>query len=127
MTEDERRSLVINAVQTNKSRSEAVKVGLRLAPTEKAPPPTANYKHGNSANRLAADRRARRLRHFVLEEMARLPPGGELSPSVLAAALNAAGIRSARGGHWSHNTAKDLIARIGTLPANPGGTLQGEP
>ncbi|RUU61046.1 hypothetical protein [Mesorhizobium sp. M2C.T.Ca.TU.002.02.1.1] len=119
MTEGERRSLVINATQTNNSRSEAVKVGIRLSPTEKAPLPTGNYKHGNSANRLAADQRARRLRDFVVEEMARLPTGEKLSPSVLAAALNAAGIRSARGGHWSHNTAKDLIARIGTLLANP--------
>jgi hypothetical protein len=77
---------------------------------------TANYKKGNRANRNNADQRARRHRDFVLKEMARVPAGEKLSPSALAAALNTAGVPSSRGGSWSHNTARDLIARIGRLP-----------
>jgi hypothetical protein len=55
----------------------------------------------------------------VLEEKAKLPSGEKLSPSALAAALNVAGISSARGGLWTHNTAKDLMVRIDNLPAGP--------
>ncbi|ESZ11930.1 hypothetical protein X737_29100 [Mesorhizobium sp. L48C026A00] len=119
MTQDERRSLITDAVRMNKSRSEPVKAGIRLSRTEKAALPNSNYKHGNRANRHNANQRAHRYQDFVLKEMAKLPAGKKLSPSVLATALNAAGVSSARGGRWTHNTAKDLIARIGTLPENP--------
>lgn len=122
MTEDERRSLITNAVRINKSRSEPVKDGIRPSRTDKATLPNANYKHGNRANRRNADKRAFRLRRFVLEEMAKLPTGEELSPSALAAALNAADVSSARGGRWTHNTARDLMARIATLSAKPTST-----
>lgn len=118
MTDDERRSLVIHAAQESKSRSETVKAGIRLSGTKKAAPPNANYRRGNQANRHKANERASRLRNFVLTEIAKLPEGEELSPSALAEALNSAGIPSARGGSWSHNTAKDLIARVRNLPAS---------
>ncbi|MDX8541470.1 hypothetical protein RFM23_27995 [Mesorhizobium abyssinicae] len=117
MAPDERGSLVMNAMKTNRSRSEAVKAGIQLSRTSKAASPNLNYKHGNQANRRNADRRASRLQPFVLGEMAKVPTGEELSPSALAAALNAAGEPTARGGQWTHNTAKDLIARIGKLHA----------
>lgn len=116
MTQGERRTLVISAAQVNKARSETVKAGIRLSRLRKVTVSNTNYKQGNLANRRNADQRAHRLRDFVLEALANLSPGEELSPSALAATLNAAGISSARGGRWSHNTAKDLIARIGTLP-----------
>ncbi|TIN79761.1 hypothetical protein [Mesorhizobium sp.] len=119
MTQDERGSLIIDAARMNKSRSEPVKAGIRLSRTEKAALPNANYKLGNRANRRNANQRAHRLQDFVLKEMAKLPAGKKLSPSALATALNAAGVSSARGGRWTHNTAKDLIARIGTFPKNP--------
>jgi hypothetical protein len=69
--------------------------------TEKATSPNLNYKHGNQANRRNADERAFRLRRFVQGEVAKLPIGEELSPSALAATLNAAGVSSARGGRWT--------------------------
>ncbi|WP_185928204.1 hypothetical protein [Mesorhizobium sp. M6A.T.Ce.TU.016.01.1.1] len=119
MTDNERRSLVTIAAQTNKSRSEPVKAGIRLSRTKRAAPPSANYKLGNRANRRNADQRAHLLQDFVLKEMAKLPAGKKLSPSALATALNASDVSSARGGRWTHNTAKDLMARIGTLPENP--------
>lgn len=119
MTEDERRSLITSAAQMSRSRSKAVRDGIRLSRVEKVAIQSANHKHGNRANRRNADERASRLRRFLVEEIAKLPMGEELSPSALAAALNANGVSSARGGRWSHNTAKDLMARIGTLPARP--------
>ncbi|WP_311029387.1 hypothetical protein [Mesorhizobium koreense] len=112
MTAAERRPLVISAARAAQSRSEAVKAGISLSRAEKSKAPNGNYKKGVLANRRCADQRARRYRDFVLSEMAKLPPGEKLSPSTLATALNAAGLPSARGGRWSHNTAKDLIARV---------------
>lgn len=122
MTGPERQDVVITAAQTNKARSKAVKTGIRLSRTEKTTPLNANYKHGNRANRRSADERANRLRAFVQSEIANLPEGEALSPSALAAALNAAGVPSPRGGSWSHNTAKDLIARVRSLPGEPATT-----
>lgn len=122
MTEDEQRSLITGAARTMASRSKAVKQGISLAGIKKGAPPKANRQLGNLANRRGADERARRHQDFVLNEMAKLPAAQKLSPSALAAALNAAGVASARGGQWTHNTAKDLIARIGQLPAKPPST-----
>ncbi|PBB39609.1 hypothetical protein [Mesorhizobium sp. WSM3868] len=119
---DERGSFVKSAMEISKSRSEAVRAGIQLSRTKKAAPPNLNYKHGNHANRRNADKRASRLLPFVLGEMAKLTTGEKLSPSALAAALNAAGVSTARGGQWTHNTAKDLIARIGKLRAKPTST-----
>lgn len=119
MTGSERQDIVITAAQTNKSRSDPVKVGIRLSKVEKVATENANYKKGNRANRDNADQRAHRHRDFVLEAMAKLPAGEKLSPSALATALNNAGIPSARGGRWSHNTANDLISRIENLPQPP--------
>ncbi|MDX8526993.1 hypothetical protein RFM68_21050 [Mesorhizobium sp. MSK_1335] len=116
MTEDERRTLITGAARTMASRSKAVKDGLSLSGAKKGAPPKANHRLGNLANRRSADQRARRHRDFVLNEIGKLPAGQKLSPSALAAALNAAGVPSARGGHWTHNTAKDLMARIGYAP-----------
>jgi hypothetical protein len=108
---DERYFLITGTAHASKSRSDAVKAGLQLSrPKDIAP--NANYKSGVRANRRYADERARLHRDFVLGEMAKLLPGETLSPTALATALNAAGVLSARGGRWSHNTAKDLIARI---------------
>jgi hypothetical protein len=114
---DERNSLIIGAAHTGKSLSGAVKIGIQLSRTGGVAP-DGNYKRGNRANRLYADQRARRHRELILNEMAKLQPGEKLSPSALAAMLNAAGIPSARGGRWSHKTAKDLIARISKMAVN---------
>ncbi|UDL92227.1 hypothetical protein LGH82_13950 [Mesorhizobium sp. PAMC28654] len=122
MSEDERRSLFMRAAQTKASRSKAVKDGMLLSRVERAAAPKGNYRQGNRANRHNADQRALRHWDFVLKEMERLPAGKKLSPSALAAALNAAEVPSPRGGRWIHNTAKDLIARIGTLPPKPTST-----
>ena len=118
MSGDERGSFVISAAHGRQSRSKAVKVGIQLSGAEKATVPNSNYKHGIRANRRNADERANRLRNFVLAEIAKLPMEEKLSPSALAKALNEAGVASARGGGWSYNTAKDLLARLGTLPTN---------
>jgi len=118
MSGDERKFLILGAAQERQSRSKAVKVRLQLSGAQKTAVPNSNYKHGNRANRLNAYERAHRLRNLVLAEIAKLPMGEELSPSALAKALNEAGVASARGGRWSHNTAKDLMARIRALPAN---------
>lgn len=96
-----------------------MKTGISLSRAEKSKAPNGNYKKGVRANRRYADQRAKRHRDFVLNEMAKLPPGEKLSPSALAAALNAAGILSARGRSWSHNTAKDLIARVEDMAVDP--------
>jgi hypothetical protein len=96
-----------------------VKAGISLSRAEKPKASNANYKSGVRANRRYADQRARRYRDFVLSEMTKLPPGEKLSPSALAAALNAAGILSARGRSWSHNTAKNLIARVEDMAMDP--------
>ncbi|TJW02180.1 MAG: hypothetical protein E5W97_21570 [Mesorhizobium sp.] len=119
MAPDERDSVVVNAIKANRAQSEAVKTGIQLSRAKKTASPNFNYQYGNQANRSNADRRASRLRPFVLGEMAKLTPGEKLSPSKLAAALNAAGVCTARGGQWTHNTAKDLIARVAKLQARP--------
>ena len=122
MTEDERRYLSDVASRMMASRSKAVKEGMFLSGAKKGAPPKANQRLGNLANRRNADQRARRHQDFVLKQTAKLPAGEKLSPSALAAALNAAGISTARGGQWTHNTAKDLIARISKLQAKPAST-----
>ncbi|MBZ9857067.1 hypothetical protein LB566_25065 [Mesorhizobium sp. CA13] len=122
MTPDEQRSLISGAARTMASRSKAVRQGISLSSAKKGAPPKGNHQLGNLANRRSADQCARRHQDFVLREMDKLLAGQELSPSALAAALNAAGVSSARGGQWTHNTAKDLIARIGKLPAKPTST-----
>lgn len=122
ITGNERRLLIANARQMSGSRSMVVKDGIRLSGAEKTTTASANRRKGNRANRHNANERALRHREFVLKELAKLPAGKKLSPSVLAAALNAAGVSSARGGSWSHNTAKDLIARIGKLSGGPSTT-----
>ena len=122
MSGDKRESIIVNAALERHSRSKAVKVGLQLSEAEKTTVRNSNYKHGNRANRRNANERAHKLRNFVLAEIAKLPTGEELSPSALARVLNDAGVASARGGRWSHNTAKDLLARIGALRANSAST-----
>lgn len=115
LSPDDRIMLVRIAGKVKASRSNAIKRGLRDAAPAQSSSAAGNHKLGNAGNTRRAHQRAANLRAFVEEEVAKLPAGAVLSPSALAAALNAAGIVSARGGHWSHNTAKNLIARVERL------------
>lgn len=73
---------------------------------------TASQRRGATANRTNADRRSAQLKPIVEAFEASLPDGQALSPSMLARHLNELELRSARGGKWSHNTAKRLLERV---------------
>ncbi len=68
--------------------------------------PEAQVK-GAAANREAADRHAKNVLPIVREVQA----AGITSARDIAKALNARGIRTARGGEWHHSTVRNLLAR----------------
>ena len=103
------------AGRERKARSQAVKDGLALAGKPKKAPPRSNGIRGGNAYKLKADRSALRLADFVRGEMAKLPPGADMSPSALAKALNAAGIPATRSSTWGHNSARNLLRRLTAL------------
>jgi DNA invertase Pin-like site-specific DNA recombinase len=62
---------------------------------------------GAAANRQAADVFAANVLPVVRQILA----SGVMGPRAIAAALNARGIRTARGGEWHHSTVRNLLAR----------------
>jgi DNA invertase Pin-like site-specific DNA recombinase len=68
--------------------------------------PEAQVK-GAAANREAADKHAANVLPIVREIQA----AGITSARDIAKALNARGIRTARGGEWHHSTVRNLLAR----------------
>jgi DNA invertase Pin-like site-specific DNA recombinase len=64
---------------------------------------------GAAANREAADAFAANVLPVVRE----LRAAGVVTVRAIAAALNARGIRTARGGEWHHSTVRNLLARAG--------------
>lgn len=62
---------------------------------------------GNEANRAAADSFAAN----VLPVVRQIQAAGATTPRAIAAALNARGIRTARGGAWHDSTVRNLLAR----------------
>jgi DNA invertase Pin-like site-specific DNA recombinase len=62
---------------------------------------------GNEANRAAADAFAAN----VLPVVRQIKAAGATTPRAIAAALNARGIRTARGGTWHDSTVRNLLAR----------------
>lgn len=62
---------------------------------------------GNEANRAAADAFAAN----VLPMVRQIQAAGSTTPRAIAAALNARGIRTARGGAWHDSTVRNLLAR----------------
>lgn len=62
---------------------------------------------GNEANRAAADAFAAN----VLPVVKQIQAAGSTTPRAIAAALNARGIRTARGGAWYDSTVRNLLAR----------------
>lgn len=61
----------------------------------------------HAANRAAADRHAANVRPIVREIQA----AGATSLRDIAAALNARGVRTARGGEWHSSTVRNLLLR----------------
>lgn len=117
---ERREIIIIEAWKGNARRSMPVKLGLRNANRSGSDALKKNAERGRTANRLAADRLAAKLAPLVLEVMNNLPAGASLSPTRLARELNMQGIVSPRGGGWSHNSAKNLMARIAKLkPSAP--------
>ena len=76
---------------------------------------TENWRRGNAANRVRADRHAQQHASFVLAEKSKLPAGVPLSPTALARSMNEAGLLTSRFRPWSHNAAKNLIQRLQRL------------
>jgi hypothetical protein len=109
-----RQEIMVNSIRERGSRSEAVKVGLSLGKKEHRAS-KGNGLKGSHANKVKADNRAKRLSEVVRAEEQKLAPGAPLSPSALAKVLNEAGELSPMGGKWSHNSAKNLIARLRQL------------
>jgi DNA invertase Pin-like site-specific DNA recombinase len=64
---------------------------------------------GAAANREAADAFAANVLPVVRE----LQAAGVTTARAIAEALNARGIRTARGGEWHHSTVRNLLARAG--------------
>ena len=64
---------------------------------------------GAAANRQAADSFAAN----VLPVARQLQAAGITTVRAIAEALNARGIRTARGGDWRHSTVRNLLAWIG--------------
>lgn len=62
---------------------------------------------GAAANRMAADAFAAN----VLPIVRQIQAAGATTHRAVAAALNARGIRTARGGAWHANTVRSLLAR----------------
>jgi DNA invertase Pin-like site-specific DNA recombinase len=62
---------------------------------------------GAIANRAGADAFAAN----VLPVVRQIQASGATTPRAIAAALNARGIRTARGGEWHHSTVRNLLAR----------------
>lgn len=62
---------------------------------------------GNDANRAAADAFAAN----VLPIVRQIQAAGATTPRAIAAALNARGVRTARGGAWHDSTVRNLLAR----------------
>jgi hypothetical protein len=109
-----REEMLVNSTRERLARSRAVKAGHLLGKKERRAPRT-NALNGSRANKLKADKAAIRLAEFVRNEERQLAPSASLSPSALARALNEADISSSRGGKWTHNAAKNLIARLKRL------------
>jgi DNA invertase Pin-like site-specific DNA recombinase len=70
--------------------------------------PAAQAK-GAAANREAADAFAAN----VLPLVRQLQAAGITTPRAIAEALNARGVRTARGGEWHNSTVRNLLARMG--------------
>ena len=66
----------------------------------------------HAANRAAADQFAAN----VLPIVRQIEAAGAKTPRAIAAALNARGIRTARGGGWHDATVRNLLARVITRP-----------
>ncbi len=49
----------------------------------------------------------------VLPIVRQIQAGGPATPRAIAAALNARGVRTARGGEWHDSTVRNLMARAG--------------
>jgi recombinase len=64
---------------------------------------------GAAANREAADAFAANVLPVVRE----LQASGTTATRAIAEALNARGIRTARGGEWHHSTVRNLLAPEG--------------
>jgi hypothetical protein len=64
---------------------------------------------GAAANRQAADAFAANVLPVVRE----LQASGTTATRAIAEALNARGIRTARGGEWHHSTVRNLLVREG--------------
>ncbi len=64
---------------------------------------------GAAANRAAADAFAAN----VLPIVRQIEASGATTPRAIAAALNARGIRTARGGAWHDSTVRNLLDRAG--------------
>lgn len=108
-----RTKIVMDAVRVQQHHSVAIKTGLRNAkPKKNAAPGGANWRKGVQANAGRAERLAAGLAPIVQEEMKKLAPGERLSPAKLSKLLNAQGVPAPRGGEWSYNSAKNLLARI---------------
>jgi hypothetical protein len=71
---------------------------------------------GASANRAAADA----FTANVLPIVRQIEAAGATTHRAIAAALNARGIRTARGGAWYSPTVRNLLAREGRGDARPG-------
>jgi len=99
------------------AKSHTIRAGLSLVRRDHAAS-SENAARASAANASKADRRAADLRVLVERELATMPTGGILSPSVLARRLNEKGIAAPRGGAWSHNSAKNLLHRL-RLPDEP--------
>lgn len=113
---EERRATILSEALTAKvSHSHLVKAGLTKAKRSSSTAVKENARRGRSANVARANNLAMRLKDILQEEKDKLPADALLSPSALASALNERNIPSARGKHWTHNSAKNLIERVRKL------------
>ncbi|MFI5408065.1 hypothetical protein [Kaistia sp. UC242_56] len=95
-------------------RTGSIRAGISASTKERQSPPTQNQKRAVRAVELYAEKRASDLSVFVESLRSTLSSNGTMTPSVLAKALNDAGVPSARGKTWSFNAAKNLLRRLDT-------------
>lgn len=108
-------------VTTAAARRLPILRGLQLSEPRKAKS-TSNQPSASRGAALAADKFARLVRPEVERVKAELPASTQLTPTLLAKALNAQLVATARGGKWTGPSAKNLLARLDRLsPGQPTG------
>jgi hypothetical protein len=96
------------------ARRDSIQIGRKLSNAEHRPRAN-NQPKAAKGTVMKADRTALLLEPVIQEISDELPPGKNLTPTILARALNERQMLSDRGNAWSRGTADRLLKRVETL------------